>query len=95
MLIHCWCTVCVGIEIDGEGMRLVEMPDRGWLKKTFGDLTKASVAKQITVGGVSGWSVQTPMLTIYHNDPPFSLETSSQPNWLPTSGKSILFVAEV
>ena len=34
---------------------LLDLTDRGWLKKMFGDLTKASVAKQIAVGGASGW----------------------------------------
>ncbi len=40
---------------DGEEFELLDYVDRGWLEKMFGDLTKASVAKQIAVGGASGW----------------------------------------
>jgi hypothetical protein len=27
----------------------------GWLKKNFGDISKASVGKQVAVGGATGW----------------------------------------
>ena len=43
---------------DDADFELLDLTDRGWLKKMFGDLTKASVAKQIAVGGASGWWVQ-------------------------------------
>jgi len=40
---------------DDEDIEIIDIIDRGWLERALGDLSKASVAKQITVGGVSGW----------------------------------------
>ena len=40
---------------DQNDITLDNLMDRGWLSRNFGELSKASVAKQVTVGGVSGW----------------------------------------
>ena len=42
-------------ENEDESYEMIDLAEHGWLRKAVGDLTKASVAKQITVGGVSGW----------------------------------------
>ncbi|KAK2158481.1 hypothetical protein LSH36_169g04021 [Paralvinella palmiformis] len=40
---------------DEEEFEVLDLTDRAWFDKALRDLSKASVAKQITVGGVSGW----------------------------------------
>lgn len=40
---------------DDEEYEILDVRNRGWMERTFRDLTKASVAKQLSVGGVSGW----------------------------------------
>ena len=40
-----------------EEFEVIGMDQRNWLKKMVGDLTKASTAKQVIAGGLSGWSV--------------------------------------
>ena len=40
-----------------EEFEVIGMENRNWLSKLVSDLTKASTAKQITVGGLTGWSV--------------------------------------
>ena len=40
-----------------EEFEVIGMENRNWLSKLVSDLTKASTAKQITVGGFTGWSV--------------------------------------
>lgn len=40
---------------DDEILDLSKLSDPNWLKRTFGDVTKASAAKQIGVGSVGGW----------------------------------------
>ena len=46
--------------VDGEGdeeFEVLDVSSRGWVGDVFKDVSKGSVAKQITVGGVSGWYV--------------------------------------
>ncbi|KAK2171665.1 hypothetical protein NP493_1037g00029 [Ridgeia piscesae] len=38
-----------------EEFEVIGMENRNWLSKLVSDLTKASTAKQITVGGFTGW----------------------------------------
>ena len=47
-------SVYLGVENEDE-IEMIDLAEHGWLKKYFGDITKASVAKQIAVGGGTGW----------------------------------------
>lgn len=38
-----------------EDFEILDVTRRGWFDKMFRDISKASVAKQMTVGAVSGW----------------------------------------
>ena len=42
-------------EEEYEVIDLSNIRDNTWIKKVFGDVTKASAAKQIGVGSVTGW----------------------------------------
>ena len=50
-------TVVAADNAANEEFEVIGMDQRNWLKKMVGDLTKASTAKQVIAGGLSGWSV--------------------------------------
>ena len=52
-------TVVAADNAANEEFEVIGMDQRNWLKKMVGDLTKASTAKQVIAGGLSGWSVQS------------------------------------
>ena len=45
----------VSVNQGDDEFEVLDATQRNWLNKTFGDISKASVGKQLAVGGVSGW----------------------------------------
>lgn len=50
------CSLTADIKEDDDEFEVIDA-SRSWLKKYFGDISKASVGKQVLVGGTTGWWV--------------------------------------
>lgn len=49
-------SVSADIKEDDDEFEIIDA-SAGWVKKHFGDISKASVGKQVAVGGSTGWYV--------------------------------------